>query len=145
MDIDPGDCRNPSETDVIELQDGSLYAVMRPDGCYSVSNDRGNSWTVAKPIGFTMHCPYLHRVGDIILLSYRLTPETYTTGLRYSLDECKTWSENVLIDSVRGAYPSMVTLKDGSVLVVYYEEGPSSNIRAKKFRPTKSGIEWLKF
>jgi hypothetical protein len=29
--------------------------------------------------------------------------------------------------------------------VVYYEEGAGSSIRAKKFRATKNGIEWLTF
>ena len=31
----------------------------------------------------------------------------------------------------RGAYPAMVNLKDDSVLIVYYEEGGKSNIRAR--------------
>ena len=42
----------------------------------------------------------------------------------------------MLVDTVGGAYPSMVNLKDGSVLIVYYEEGPGSSIRAKRFRAT---------
>jgi len=37
----------------------------------------------------------------------------------------------------------MVNLKDGTVLIVYYEEGADSSIRAKRFRATRSGIEWL--
>ncbi|MCX7427915.1 MAG: exo-alpha-sialidase [Planctomycetia bacterium] len=142
VDIDNGGIRLDAETDVIECKDGSLYAVMRPEACYSVSKDRGESWTVSKPIGFPAHCPYLLRTkDDIILVAHRL-PQT---SLHYSLDECKTWSKNVPIDIVGGAFPSMVILKDGSVLVVYYEEGAGSSIRAKKFRATKNGIEWLTF
>ena len=49
----------------------------------------------------------------------------------------------LVIDDVGGAYPSMVNLKDGSVLVVYYEEGEGSSIRAKRFHVTAKGIEWL--
>jgi sialidase-1 len=49
----------------------------------------------------------------------------------------------VPVDGVGGAYPSMVNLKDGSVLIVYYEEGGGSNIRTKRFRATPDGIEWL--
>lgn len=64
-------------------------------------------------------------------------------SLHYSLDECQTWSDNVLVDTVGGAYPSMVNLKDGTVLIVYYEEGAGSSIRAKRLRATRSGIEWL--
>jgi hypothetical protein len=63
--------------------------------------------------------------------------------LHYSLDECRTWSDNVPIDDVGGAYPSMVNLQDGSVLVVYYEEGAGSSIRAKRLRVTPAGIQWV--
>jgi hypothetical protein len=48
-----------------------------------------------------------------------------------------------VVDSVGGAYPSMVTLKDGSTLIVYYEEGTGSNIRAKRFMVTAEGFTWL--
>lgn len=140
VDIDNGGFRLDAETDVIELADGALYAAQRPQMCFSVSKDRGNTWSVSKPIGFPGHCPYLLRTRDnIILLAHRVP----STSLHYSLDECKTWSENVLVDSVGGAYPSMVNLKDGTVLIVYYEEGAGSSIRCKRFRATKSGIEWL--
>jgi sialidase-1 len=77
----------------------------------------------------------------VILLAHRLP----NTSLHYSLDECRTWSENVLIDNVIGAYPSLVNLKDGTVLVVYYEEGDGSSIRAKRCRVTRAGVEWLGF
>jgi hypothetical protein len=76
---------------------------------------------------------------DIILLAHRL-PQT---SLHYSLDEGKTWSETVRVDDFIGAYPSMANLADGSVLIVYYEEGVGSNIRARRFRASASGIEWL--
>jgi sialidase-1 len=144
--IDAGGQKLAAETDVIELTDGHLFAALRGDGeqqmCYSTSRDHGRSWHAAKPIGFLGHCPYLHRTVDgIILLGHRQP----ATSLHYSLDETKTWSQNVRIDALSGAYPSMVNLKDGSVLVVYYEEGPSSSIRAKRFRATAKGIEWLGF
>ena len=76
----------------------------------------------------------------MILLAFRVP----NTSLRFSRDECQTWSDNVLVDEVGGAYPSMVNLKDGSVLIVYYEEGQGSSIRAKRFRVTQQGIEWLR-
>jgi hypothetical protein len=138
--IPNGGYRLDAETDVILLTDGTLYAAERAEMCFSISKDRGETWSVSKPIGFRGHCPYFLRTRDgIILLAHRL-PQT---SLHYSLDECKTWSPNVLVDDVIGAYPSMVNLKDGSVLIVYYEEGAGSSIRAKRFRATRSGIEWL--
>ncbi len=140
VDIPNGGHRLDAETDVIELTDGSLYAVQRPVMSFSVSKDRGNTWSVSKPIGFPGHAPYLLRTRDgIIVLAHRVPG----TSLHYSLDEGKSWSDNVPVDVVGGAYPSMVNLKDGSVLIVYYEEGAGSSIRAKRFRAMRGGIEWL--
>jgi len=138
--IDNGGVQLDAETDIIELKDGTLYAAQRPQMAFSTSKDHGTTWTVSKPMGFPGHCPYFLRTkDDVILLAFRLP----NTSLRFSRDECKTWSDNVLIDEVIGAYPSMVELKDGSVLVVYYEEGGGSSIRAKRFRVTATGIEWI--
>ncbi|REK10442.1 MAG: exo-alpha-sialidase [Planctomycetota bacterium] len=142
--IDNGGQRLAAETDVIERSDGSLLAALRGDGkqqmCFSTSTDGGHTWTTAEPSGFLGHCPYFLRTDDgIILLGHRQP----NTSLHYSLDEGKTWSDNVPVDSVRGAYPSMVNLKDGSVLIVYYEEGEGSSIRAKRLRASPEGIEWL--
>ena len=140
VDIDNGGVRLDAETDLIQRKDGTLYAVLRAKACYAISSDRGASWTVSRPIGFAAHCPYLLRTkDDIIVLAHRLP----STSLHYSLDECRSWSPNVLVDEVGGAYPSMVNLKDGSVLIVYYEEGAGSNIRAKRFRATRQGVGWL--
>jgi len=140
VDIDNGGFGLDAETDVIELADGTLYAAQRPQMCFSVSQDRGNTWSVSRPIGFPGHCPYFLRTHDgIILLAHRVP----STSLHLSPDECRTWSKNIPIDGVGGAYPSMVNLKDGSVLIVYYEEGAGSSIRCKRLRATKSGIQWL--
>ncbi len=140
VDIPNGGYRLDAETDVIELADGSLYAAQRDRMCFSISKDRGETWSVSQPMGFEGHCPYFLRTRDnIILLAHRIP----NTSLHYSLDECKSWSQNVLVDPHIGAYPSMVNLNDGSVLIVYYEEGPGSSIRYRRFRATKTGIEWL--
>jgi hypothetical protein len=45
------------------------------------------------------------------------------------------------MDTCKGAYPSMVALKDGTVLFVYYEEGEGSSIRAQKLKATREGVE----
>jgi hypothetical protein len=67
-----------------------------------------------------------------------------TTALRYSLDECQTWSSAVTVDAqFGGAYPSIVDLIDGTELIAYYEEGAGSTIRLKRFRVTNDGVEWL--
>ena len=144
VEIPNGGYKLDAETDLISLQDGTLLAAEREPAttmCRSVSKDGGETWSVSTPLGFPGHCPYLLRApGDILLLAHRL-PQT---SLHYSLDEGKTWSANVMIDDVLGAYPSLVNLKDGTVLVVYYEEGEGSSIRARRFRATRDGIAWLK-
>lgn len=145
INIANGGLRLDAETDVIEMKDGRLFAAERTakeSMRYSISTDRGQTWSVSAPVGFPGHSPYLHRTRDgILLLAHRL-PQT---SLHYSLDDGATWSDSVLVDDFIGAYPSMVTLDDGSVLIVYYEEGDGSNIRARKFRATRGGIEWLRW
>jgi sialidase-1 len=49
----------------------------------------------------------------------------------------------VLVDTFGGAYPSIVDRKDGTELIVYYEEGSGSSIRVKRFRAMPHGIQWL--
>jgi len=143
IDIDNGVMRLDAETDIIELNEGTLYAAERGRDetmGWSRSKDGGKTWSVSKPFGFPGHCPYLHRtVNGIILLAHRRP----ATSLHYSLDECETWSDNVQVDEVGGAYPSMVNLKDGTVLIVYYEEGAGSSIRAKRLLPKENGVEWV--
>ena len=145
VDIPNGGWKLDAETDILPLKDGSLLAVEREPStsmCFSKSKDGGRTWSVSKPLGFPGHCPYLLRTADGgILLAHRL-PQT---SLHYSYDEGLHWSENVLVDDFIGAYPSMAALKDGSILIVYYEEGRGSNIRARKFRLRPGGVEWLPF
>lgn len=142
-DIDNNGMPLDAETDLIELKDGALHAAQRSAGetmAWSESRDGGKTWSVSAPYGFPGHAPYLHRtLNDVILLAHRL-PQT---SLHYSLDEAKTWSENVLVDDFIGSYPSMVNLKDGTVLIVYYEEGAGSNIRAKRFLANSKGIHFM--
>lgn len=143
----PIDIPNPSgayldaETDLIELNNGNLYAIQRSSHSpaqYSISTDKGETWSNSQLLDFVAHSPYLHRTDHegMILLGYRAYNTLDGTGtgytaLRYSLDECQTWSEPIMVDSTVGAYPSMVNLNDGSVLVTYYEEGGGSDIRAR--------------
>lgn len=143
----PIDIPNPSEayldaeTDLIELTSGNLWAVQRSSHSpaqFSTSDDGGSTWSNSQPLGFVAHSPYLLRTehANMILMAYRGYDSldgwgTGYTALRYSLDECVTWSDAIVIDTCVGAYPSMANLNDGSVLVTYYEEGGSSNIRSR--------------
>ena len=150
----PIDFPNPNniyfdaEVDVIELDTGNFWAIQRSShfpAHSTVSADEGATWSDPQSLGFVAHSPYLTRTthGDLILLGYRGYHSLDGSGnaftaLRYSLDECLTWSDPIVIDTTAGAYPSMVNLNDGSVLIAYYEEGSGSNVRTRVL--TISGI-----
>ncbi len=142
VDIDPASgVRLDAETDVIQLSDGRLLAALRGDRVnmhYATSGDLGLTWSKVADIGFAGHCPHLTRLsGGEILLTHRLP----NTALHISRDEGATWQGPLEIDAVVGAYASTVELKDRTVLVVYYEEGDASAIRAARFRVIDDGIE----
>lgn len=134
-----------SETDLIRLKDGSLMAVIRSDKVnmhFCLSKDEGRTWTPPQDIGFPGHAPHLTRLSSgEILLTHRVP----NTALHITRDEGKSWQGPYVLDEAIGAYPSTVELKDGSVLVVYYEEGEGSAIRAMRLRLRKDGIEKLKW
>jgi len=135
--------RLDAETDFVLLKNGTLYAALRGDRTnmhYATSADMGLTWGPVSDIGFRGHCPHFTRLSSgEILLSHRLPHST----LHVSRDEARTWEGPYEIDSTIGAYPSTVELKDGTVLVVYYEEGQGSAIRARRFRLTPAGPEFL--
>lgn len=134
--------RLDAETDFVKLRDGTLYAALRGDGVpmhFATSSDDGLTWSQVKDLGFPGHCPHFTRLSTgQILLTHRLPK----TALHLSRDDAKTWQGPYELDSTIGAYASTVELKDGSVLVVYYEEGQGSGIRAKRFKVSEQGVEF---
>jgi sialidase-1 len=130
-----------AETDVIPLKDGKLLAALRSSQVemhYSLSSDLGKTWGPIKSFGFKGHCPYfLRHSSGVILLAHRVP----ATSLHWSVDEGKTWHGPVQIDSVGGAYPSMIELPDGLVYCVYYEEGRGSSIRGVRLRVNKERVD----
>ncbi len=132
-----------AETDVILLKDGTLYAALRSSKInmhYATSTDLGLTWSEPKDIGFPGHCPHLNRLSSGLIVLCHRVPQT---SIHVSDDECRTWHGPYIVDDVIGAYPATVELKDGSVLIVYYEEGAGSAIRAKRLRISVDGIEEL--
>jgi Neuraminidase (sialidase) len=129
-----------AETDVVPLRDGKLLAALRSskvDMHYAVSEDSGKTWGPVRPFGFKGHCPYfLRQSSGLILLAHRVP----ATALHWTGDEGKTWNGPVKIDTVSGAYPSMVELPDGKVYCVYYEEGKGSSIRGVLLRVDTKGV-----
>ncbi|MDF2440576.1 MAG: sialidase [Abditibacteriota bacterium] len=135
----------PAETDVVLLQDGSLLAALRghegkrTQMHSALSRDLGQTWSPVQGMGFLGHSPHFLRLSSgELLLTYRgfaddANAKGHYTALRVSRDDGKTWQGPYQIDSVHGAYPATVELKDGSILAIYYEEGPKSAVRALRF------------
>jgi Neuraminidase (sialidase) len=130
-----------AETDVVRLKGGKLLAALRSstvDMHYAVSEDSGKTWGPVRSFGFKGHCPYfLRHSSGVILLAHRVP----ATSLHWTADEGKTWHGPVRIDTVGGAYPSMVELPGGLVYCVYYEEGKGSSIRGVRLRVDKQGVK----
>ena len=137
-----------AEPDVVELPGTApgrrLLMALRPTMAWSRSEDGGATWTRPEKIGFGGDCPYFLRMRSGLLLLAHRNPGT---SLHVSVDDGKRWSANVPIDTVGGAYPSLCELRapapEGTGFVVYYEEGPGSNIRGRWFRASKDGVKWL--
>jgi hypothetical protein len=132
------------EPAVLELPSGRVLCLMRNNGgdsmWWSESRDRGLTWTPAQTVGFPGHAPYLFRSADgVLLMGHRLPG----TSLHWSLDDGRSWDGSLLLDPCIGAYPSLVGLRDGSVLCVYYEEGEGSSIRGQRLRVTRDGVTAL--
>jgi sialidase-1 len=129
-----------AETDIIPLKDGKLLAALRSskvDMHFALSNDLGKTWGPVKLFGFKGHCPYfLRHSSGVILLAHRLP----ATSLHWTKDEGRTWHGPVQIDSVGGAYPSMVELPRGLIYCVYYEEGKGSSIRGVRLKVDTNGV-----
>jgi hypothetical protein len=131
-----------AEIDVVRLKDGKLLAAFRSskvDMHYAISDDSGKTGGPVRSFGFKGHCPYvLRHSSGVILLAHRV-PDT---SLHWSADEGKTWQGPGKIDSVGGAYPSLVQLPDGLVYCVCYEEGRGSSIRGVRLRvDPKDGVK----
>jgi sialidase-1 len=130
-----------AETDVVSLKSGKLLAALRSskvDMHFAESGDWGRTWGPVQSFGFKGHCPYfLRHSSGVILLAHRLPG----TSLHWSSDEGETWHGPVQIDSVIGAYPSVVELPDHQVYCVYYEEGKGSSIRGVRLRVDQKGVE----
>lgn len=135
--------RLDAETDFVLLNDGTLLAALRGDQTnlhFATSGDLGLTWSTVRDSGFRGHCPHFTRLSTgEILLTHRLP----NTALHVSRDEGCTWLGPYRIDDTIGAYASTVELRNGSVLVVYYEEGSRSAVRARRFRVRLDGIEFL--
>ena len=131
------------EPDLVRLPDDRLLMLCRPTMVWTQSADGGRTWTEAQALSIPGDCPYLLLTAKNILLCGIRHRPTKSTCVIYSTDLGQTWQGPVTLDNVLGAYPSLVELPDGRVLVVYYTEGQGSDIRCLYLRADSSGVRIL--
>ncbi len=138
--LDPRN-RHTDEPDIVVLPQNRLLCIMRPTGkphaWQAWSEDWGETWTAPRPLPWYAHAPNLLLTRSGVLLCAHRDPGT---AIHYSLDYGKTWAGMVMIDSCGGAYPAMVELPDGRIVIVYYSEGRCSDIRGQFLRASKKGV-----
>jgi len=144
------------ETSVIELSDGRLLAVVsqwKLVGCSgrvlfrSISDDEGRTWSHYEPVDIEGSLPVLARApSGRLLLAYRAEVgeeagrKPRGVAVRTSEDEGKSWSPELLLENPKGshandpdaAYPALVNLRDGAVLVLFSARNPDG---AEEGRP----------
>ncbi len=137
------------EPHVVALPDGKLIGLIRLQNkenappletlglvhfslMQTTSDDGGESWTRAHPLGFHGSPPHLlwHTSGALVAVyGYRHPP--YGQRAMLSRDGGITWFYNYILrddgpDADLG-YPSSVELNDGSILTVYYQKRHTSD------------------
>jgi hypothetical protein len=131
------------EPTLAELPDGRLLLITRPTMLWFESTDGGKSWSPPQPMPTSGDAPYLLLTSKRLLLcGFRYRPHA-ATCLITSRDLGRTWSDRIVLDSVGGAYPSMVELPDGRIVVVYYTEGSGSDVRCLQLRADDAAVTIL--
>lgn len=131
------------EPSLVRCPDGRLLQLIRPTMTWCDSTDGGKTWSEPQPLPEQGDAPYLLLTSkQILLCGFRHRP-TASTCVISSTDYGRTWGARVTLDRVLGAYPSLVELPDGRVLVVYYTEGAGSDIRCLYLRADATGVRVL--
>jgi len=133
---------NYHEPHVVEAEDGRLIGMIRfqHEGAddpaknhinfcmfQTESDDRGRTWTKARPTGVYGSPPHLlrHSSGRIVCVyGYRQAP--FGQRAMISEDGGKTWETGLIVrddgpDSDLG-YPASVEMPDGSIFTIYYQK-----------------------
>jgi len=131
------------EPDLVRLPDNRLLLLARPVMVWTESTDGGKTWSETKEVGFEGDCPYLLLTSKNILLCGIRQRATKSTVVLHSTDFGRTWKGPVVLDKVLGAYPSLVELPDGRIIVAYYTEGKGSDIRCVWLKADANGVEVL--
>jgi len=144
------------EAHTVELPDGRLVMISRPEGDIRCSRDSGRTWTPAATFSMRMFAPTFYVMGDGTLVCLH---GSWHGGLRviFSNDGGHTWiapakDHGFLVDGDAYGYGAGALLPDGSLYVIYQKTGSHRTDDAKsnsllvlrlRVRPDHSGIELL--
>ena len=110
------------EPTLVEMKDGRLALMTRPDGDICFSDDNGNTWTKPVSTGVPMDDPHLVQLPNGVLAAFH--GSRTKSGLRVILskDNGRTWNGpakglGYAVDSSVYRYSSPVVLDDGTVYV----------------------------
>jgi hypothetical protein len=149
---------NLDEANVVELPNGHLVMIARPEGDLSWSSDGGHTWTAPATFGMRLYAPslYVLRDGTLVCLHGSYAPGNSGLRLIFSRDGGHTWiapakDHGFLVDACYG-YGKAMELPDGSLFVTYQDAGGHSTHDAEtmslrclrvRIRPDHSGIDLL--
>ena len=125
------------ESHAVELPDGRLVMISRPEGDLCWSRDHGRTWTPLVTFGMRMFAPTLYVLRDGTLLCLHGSYAPGNGGLRaiFSTDGGQTWiapakDHGFLVDNAYG-YGAGELLPDGSVYLIYQGTGSHRTEDAK--------------
>jgi photosystem II stability/assembly factor-like uncharacterized protein len=137
--------------DIVERSDGTLMLIVQAgkgrEMPVLVSRDFGETWRIAPSTEIGGGTPSILRLrDDTILMVYRddTAGAQQRTMLTVSRDDGRSWSTPIPVDVPGGGYPSLIELRDGTIIVGYTDRMSGADIHARRFRVTESDVEWLK-
>jgi sialidase-1 len=125
------------ESHTVELPDGRLVMISRPEGDLCWSRDGGRTWTSLVTFGMRIFAPTLYVLRDGMLLCLHGSYAPGNGGLRaiFSTDGGQTWiapakDHGFLVDNAYG-YGAGALLPDGSLYIIYQGTGSHRTEDAK--------------
>jgi len=158
LSIVKGD-HNLEEAHAVELPDGRLVMIARPEGELWWSSDGGRTWTPPATFGMRIYAPTLCVLPDGTLVCLHGSYAPGHGGLRviFSTDGGETWiapakDHGFLVDGDAYGYATGALLPDGSLYIIYQRTGSHHTEDAKtnsllalrlRVRADHSGIDLL--
>jgi hypothetical protein len=124
------------EPSLVEMTDGRLAIVTRPDGDISFSDDKGMTWTKPVSTGIHMYDPHIVQLPNGVLAIFHGSYFKSGVHVYLSKDNGQNWNgpgEGIgyEVDSSAYGYCCPVVLNDGTVYIVYQHTGGHKTYHAR--------------